>query len=94
VDADFDFSLLGRRKKAPACGALVRCAWGSGVSSSLSMKMETFFLGYPPGRPLGCLACTEEPVASSDAVRFFTEVCFRPHIQVIAQIGFEVCVPH
>jgi hypothetical protein len=51
---------------------------GSGVSSSLSMKVMTFFWGYPPGRPLGGLACAEEPVASSDAARIFTEVAFDP----------------
>jgi hypothetical protein len=51
---------------------------GSGVSSSLSMKIETFFLSYPPGCPLGCFACVGELVTSSDVAKFFTEGWLRP----------------
>jgi hypothetical protein len=40
---------------------------GSGVSSSLSMKMEIFFAGYPPCCPLGRLDWFLWPINSADA---------------------------
>jgi hypothetical protein len=59
-----------RWQQKTASGAVLRMPGGSGVSSSLPMKIEIFFLGYPPGSPLGYLACAEDPVASSDAECF------------------------
>ena len=61
------FAEAGTEKKPLCMNGFSLNSGGSGVSSSLSMKMEKFFWGYPPRCPLGCSAWLLRPIDSVDA---------------------------